>query len=105
VKTTLILACCPCSFPNDDAALKLLYLAIKNAASAGGAGLNGPLRWASLPLRSARVSRDRRDDPGGANHRKNRRAFDVHQPSNSVARVWPTSKPCKGWPAAPAFGG
>src|SRR5690242_15999119 len=24
------------------------------------------------------------------------------QPPNSVARVWPTSKPCKGWPAATA---
>jgi hypothetical protein len=28
-----------------------------------------------------------------------------NQPSNSVARVWPTGKPCKSWPSAPAFGG
>ena len=25
-----------------------------------------------------------------------------YQPSNSVARVWPTSQPCKGSPSAPA---
>ena len=66
---------------------------------------NGRPRWASLPLRSARVFRGRRDDPGGANPGKNRRAIDVHPPSSSAARVWPTSKPCKGWPAATAFGG
>ncbi|OCK58406.1 hypothetical protein LMTR3_21665 [Bradyrhizobium sp. LMTR 3] len=46
-----------CSVPIDEAALKLLYLAIKNAG----------LRWrlppqGSSPFSSARVFRDRRDD-------------------------------------------
>src|SRR5262245_53960678 len=51
------------SFPNDEAALKLLYLAIKNAgACAGGAGLNGQPPWASLRSSSAGVFRDQNDD-------------------------------------------
>jgi transposase-like protein len=43
------------SFPNDDAALTLLYLAIKNAACEGSKELHGQPRWGSLPFSSARV--------------------------------------------------
>ena len=64
-------------------------------ASSANGRLSGPPPWVSLPLRSARVSQDRRDDPGGK----------ANQPSNPVARVWPSSWPCKGWPLATAFGG
>jgi hypothetical protein len=67
-------------------------------------------------LHSARVFQDRRDEytsrnengakRAGANPRENRRSIDGGlQPSKRVAPVWPTSKPCKGGPAAPAFGG
>lgn len=50
------------SFPNDDAALKLLYLAIRNPGCAGDARSNGPPRWASSQSSSASASRERRDD-------------------------------------------
>jgi hypothetical protein len=83
------------SFPNDDAALKLLYLAIKNAGLRWRRGVEWTAAMGSLPLRSARVSQDRRDDPHGK----------ANQPSNPMARVWPSSWPCKGWPSATAFGG
>src|SRR4051812_35013152 len=71
------------------AALKLLYLAIKNAG----------LRWrrGRVDCRHgqvrARVFRDRRADKS------------VDQRSYPAARVWPISKLCKGGPAAPACGG
>ena len=67
----------------------------KMPACDGDVASNGPLPWVSLPLRSARVFQDRRDDPGGR----------ANQPSNPVARVWPSNWPCKGWPSATAFGG
>jgi hypothetical protein len=41
----------------------------------------------------------------GSKRRENDRAIGVDQPINPVARVWPTSKLCKGGPAAPACGG
>jgi len=50
------------SFPNDDAALKLLYLAIKNAGSNGGGQLNGRLPWANLPFSSVHAFQDQPDD-------------------------------------------
>jgi hypothetical protein len=51
------------SFPNDDAALKLLYLAIKNAGMRRRRGRsNGRTQWGNLPSSSARPFRDRRDD-------------------------------------------
>jgi transposase-like protein len=59
------------SFPNDDAALKLLYPAIKNAGLRWRRASSGPPPWASSPFNSARVFRDRRDDQG-----------DVDQPSD-----------------------
>jgi hypothetical protein len=43
------------SFPNDDAALTLLYLAINNATCDGSEELHGQPRWGSLPFSSARV--------------------------------------------------
>ena len=59
------------SFPNDDAALKLLYLAIKNAGLRWRRALNGPPPWASSPFCSARVFRDQHDDQAGAKPGKN----------------------------------
>jgi transposase-like protein len=62
------------SFPNDDAALKLLYLAIRNAGmrcGEGGEAPSGRPPWASLRFSSVRVFRDRRDDPGGAKRHEN----------------------------------
>jgi hypothetical protein len=107
----------------------------KMPAFAGGAESNGgPPPWAGLPLCSAHVSGDRRDDPDGASPHEIRvlNVAKAHQPSNAVAqgwrkinvegsargtavvvataptawrRLWPRSKSCKGWPAATACGG
>jgi putative transposase len=52
------------SFPNDEAALKLLYLAIKNAGLRCGEGLNGRPQWGNLPSSLAIAFQGRRDDPG-----------------------------------------
>ncbi|WP_374226595.1 hypothetical protein [Bradyrhizobium sp. SRL28] len=81
------------SFPNDDAALKLLYLAIKNAGLRWRRGVEWTAAMGSSPFSSARAFRDQRDDQN------------VDQPSYPAARVWPISKLCKGGPAAPACGG
>jgi hypothetical protein len=45
------------SFPNDEAAIKLLYLAIQNAGITGDGPLNEPPQGASLPSCSATASR------------------------------------------------
>src|SRR5258708_37304467 len=58
-------------------------------ACAGAGGSNGRPPWASSPFSSVRVSRDQRDEPGGARRCKKDRSVDGNQPSNSVARVWP----------------
>jgi len=77
------------SFPNDDAALKLLYLAIKNAGLRWRRGVEWTAAMGQFAFSSARVFRDQRDDQR------------VDQPSYPAARVWPGSKLCKGGPAAP----
>ena len=82
------------SFPNDDAALKLLYLAIKNAGIAVAA-------------------RRRVDCRHGPVCHSVRLAFSGISAMTKVSisrlirwpAVWPISKPCKGWPSAPACGG
>ena len=91
------------SFPNDDAALKLLYLAIKNAGMRCAGRLNGPPPWVSSPFTSVRVFRDQRDEPVAAERRKQDRGVDGDRPSNSGVRVWPRGQPCKGWPQATAL--
>ena len=58
------------SFPNDDAALKLLYLAIKNAGLRWRRGIEWTAPWASLPFNSASVFRDQRDDENNRHHGK-----------------------------------
>ena len=59
------------SFPNDDAALKLLYLVIRNAGlryCAGGEPSSGPPPWASFPSRSAIAFREQHDDENRRHH-------------------------------------
>jgi hypothetical protein len=50
-------------------------------------------------------SQDQHDELGGAKPNKIARDVEGKQPSNSLARVCPNGKPCKGWPSATASGG
>lgn len=53
------------SFPNDDAALKLLYLAIRSAGRRWRRGIKWTASWVSWPFSSAKAFRERRDDKNG----------------------------------------
>lgn len=55
------------SYPSDEATLKLLYLAVKNASMRWPGRLNGPPRWNSLPSGSACDFRGERADPRNRN--------------------------------------
>ena len=58
------------SFPNDDAALKLLYLAIRNAGMRWRRGMEWTPPWASSPSSSVRVFQAQRDDQSSRHHGK-----------------------------------
>jgi hypothetical protein len=58
----------------------------KMPASAGDAESNGPPPWASLPLRSAHVSQDWRDDPDGTSPHEIR-VLNVAKAQSTVKRV------------------
>ena len=56
------------SFPTDDAAIKLLYLAVQTPASAGEEPIKSTRRSASLPSSSPTGLPDRHADPGNQCH-------------------------------------
>jgi putative transposase len=87
------------SFPNDDAALKLLYLAVKNAGMRWRRSIEWTAAMGQFAIQFGARFPGTRDDQRASSRRKDA------QPSNSVARAGPISKPCKGWPSATASGG
>jgi putative transposase len=82
------------SFPNDEAAMKLLYLAIQNAG-VGAGPLSGPPPWASLPSCSATALRSQRAE--SAINDPQRRLHRLSDTLSAASTCWTSSRPSSSW--------